>query len=66
MFPSALKTDQKEVSNYRPMSILPAISKVIEKTVAEQLRIITRREYVSSKGDHSAGSTQGIVVGQSS
>lgn len=47
IFPSTLKTgivtpvyksgDRQEVSNYRPINILPAISKVIEKTVAEQL-----------------------------
>lgn len=46
-FPNALKTaivtpifkagDKQDVTNYRPISILPAISKVIEKTVAEQL-----------------------------
>ena len=29
--------DKQEVSNYRPVSILPAISKVIEKVEAEQL-----------------------------
>ena len=29
--------DRREVSNYRPVSILPATSKVIEKVVAEQL-----------------------------
>ena len=47
VFPSTLKTaivtpvyksgDRQEVSNYRPISILPAISKVVEKAVAEQL-----------------------------
>uniref|UniRef100_A0A3Q3LKN7 Reverse transcriptase domain-containing protein n=1 Tax=Labrus bergylta TaxID=56723 RepID=A0A3Q3LKN7_9LABR len=47
VFPSTLKTaivtpvhksgDRQEVSNYRPISILPAISKVIEKVLAEQL-----------------------------
>lgn len=47
IFPSTLKTaivtpvyksgDRQEVSNYRPISILPAISKVVEKAVAEQL-----------------------------
>lgn len=46
-FPSALKPaivtpiyksgDQQEMSNYRPISILPVISKVVEKAVAEQL-----------------------------
>jgi len=29
--------DTQVVSNYRPISILPAVSKVIEKVVAEQL-----------------------------
>lgn len=29
--------DRQDVNNYRPISILPAISKVIEKTVSEQL-----------------------------
>lgn len=46
-FPSVLKTavvrpihksgDKLQVSNYRPISILPSISKVLEKVVAEQL-----------------------------
>ncbi len=46
-FPSSLKTaiitpifksgDRYEICNYRPISILPAISKVIEKVVAEQI-----------------------------
>lgn len=29
--------DSEQVSNYRPISILPAIYKVIEKAIAEQL-----------------------------
>lgn len=47
MFPSSLKTaivtpifksgDRHETCNYRPISILPVISKVTEKVVAEQL-----------------------------
>lgn len=47
IFPSALKLaivtpvyksgDKQEVNNYRPISILPVISKVIEKLVVEQL-----------------------------
>lgn len=47
IFPTALKTaivkpihksgDKLQVSNYRPMSILPTISKVFEKVVAAQL-----------------------------
>lgn len=46
-FPTVLKTaivkpvfksgDKLQVSNYRPISILPTISKVLEKVVAEQL-----------------------------
>lgn len=47
IFPAALKPaivtpifkfgDKQEMNNYRPISILPAVSKVLEKTVAEQL-----------------------------
>ena len=53
IFPSSLKFaivtpvhksgDPQEVSNYQPISILPAISKVMEKIVSEQL--ITHLEY---------------------
>lgn len=47
VFPSSCKTaivtpifksgNRKDIKNYRPISILPAVSKVIEKIVAEQL-----------------------------
>ena len=37
VIPIYKKDDVKMIENYRPMSILPAISKILEKTIFNQL-----------------------------
>ena len=37
VIPIYKKDDVKMIGNYRPMSILPAISKILEKTIFNQL-----------------------------